>query len=64
MHHAWPLVLLASCSVSVASSPSAPPDDSPAELGIVRWERDLDAGLDRAEAEEKPVLLLFQEVPG
>jgi hypothetical protein len=39
-------------------------DDNPAELGRVRWERDYAAGLQRARAEGKPALLLFDEVPG
>jgi hypothetical protein len=36
----------------------------PVELGLVAWQRDLDAGLALAAAADKPVLLLFQEVPG
>jgi hypothetical protein len=42
----------------VASGPAHP------ELGPLPWGRDLDAGLARARAENKPVLLLFDEVPG
>ena len=38
--------------------------DNPKELGKVNWERDLDNGLQQAAREGKPVLLLFQEVPG
>ncbi len=34
------------------------------ELGDVAWLRDLDAGLAVAAEQRKPVLLLFQEVPG
>lgn len=34
------------------------------ELGQVRWRRDFDAALTEAKAAEKPVLILFQEVPG
>lgn len=34
------------------------------ELGDVAWVRDLDAGLAVAADQSKPVLLLFQEVPG
>jgi hypothetical protein len=36
----------------------------PAELGHVAWLRDLDVATARARAEEKPLLILFQEVPG
>ena len=35
-----------------------------AELGLVAWERDHDQAFARARSEEKPVLLLFQEIPG
>jgi hypothetical protein len=38
--------------------------ESPAELGAVRWVRDLDEGLRSARERGKPVLLLFSEVPG
>lgn len=37
---------------------------TPAELGKVTWVRDFDQGLARAKKEQKPVFLLFQEVPG
>ncbi|MCU0723665.1 MAG: thioredoxin family protein [Planctomycetes bacterium] len=38
--------------------------EAPVELGAVRWARDLEGGLKAAKAEGKPVLLLFNEVPG
>ena len=34
------------------------------ELGKVNWERDFNKGLAKSKAENKPVFLLFQEVPG
>jgi hypothetical protein len=37
---------------------------NPKELGDVHWLRDLEAGRARAHAERKPMLILFQEVPG
>ncbi|MDF1800091.1 MAG: hypothetical protein P1V81_13010 [Planctomycetota bacterium] len=40
------------------------PGDQPIELGLVSWQRNLDVGLELAAAADKPVLLLFQEVPG
>jgi len=40
------------------------PADQPVELGLVSWQRNLDAGLELAASADKPVLLLFQEVPG
>ncbi len=36
----------------------------PEELGKVKWERDFNKGLTKSEKENKPVFLLFQEVPG
>lgn len=41
-----------------------PPVTNPTELGVVRWQRDLDAGLAEAAKTGKPVFLLFQEIPG
>lgn len=37
---------------------------APEELGLVTWSRNLDDGLAAAKKSGKPVLLLFQEVPG
>jgi hypothetical protein len=37
---------------------------TPRELGEVRWERDLDAALERSAGDGKPLFVLFQEVPG
>ena len=36
----------------------------PAELGRVNWQRDYAAGLAQAKRDGKPMLLLFDEVPG
>ncbi|MDX1910257.1 MAG: VPGUxxT family thioredoxin-like (seleno)protein, type 2 [Saprospiraceae bacterium] len=38
--------------------------EQPEELGKVRWLRDYDAGKTQAQKSGKPLLLLFQEVPG
>ena len=38
--------------------------EQPIELGLIHWERDYNKGIERAKAENKPVFLLFQEVPG
>jgi len=38
--------------------------DDPVELGRVRWGRDHDAAFARANEAERPVFLLFQEIPG
>ena len=37
---------------------------NPVEVGDVRWGRDFDAALKKSAAESKPVLVLFQEIPG
>ena len=37
---------------------------NPIEVGDVQWGRDLDAALKSSDASGKPVLVLFQEVPG
>jgi len=39
-------------------------NDQPVELGKVKWLRDLDQGIAQARQQQKPVFLLFQEVPG
>ncbi|MCB0549525.1 MAG: thioredoxin family protein [Phaeodactylibacter sp.] len=51
------LLLFCGCSQPARSN-------SPEELGKVRWLRDFETGLERASLEDKPVFLLFQEVPG
>ena len=38
--------------------------DNPVEIGQVAWGRDLDAAYERSAITEKPVMVLFQEVPG
>jgi hypothetical protein len=37
---------------------------APAEFGAIRWQRDFAAARASAAQRQKPVLLLFQEVPG
>lgn len=43
---------------------ATPSPTNPDELGDVHWSRDFDAGLRQATKTDKPVFLLFQEVPG
>jgi hypothetical protein len=38
--------------------------DQPVELGQVKWQRNFEIGLAESKRTGKPVLLLFQEVPG
>lgn len=51
-----------SATVDVATNRGA--QDNPVEIGKVAWGRDLDAALERSATTQKPVLVLFQEVPG
>lgn len=44
--------------------PLASQDPAPVELGRVAWLRDHEAAFAAARGSGKPVLLLFQEVPG
>lgn len=59
MHRFAALVLFAAS----LGAQTAPVNPEP-ELGIVRWQRDFDAGLTAAAAAQRPVFLLFQEIPG
>ena len=48
----------------VADARNVESPGNPTELGDVHWSRDFDAGLAQAAKRNKPVFLLFQEVPG
>lgn len=48
----------------VAASDKNPSPDSPVELGAIDWGRDLDDAQSQARQSGKPILILFQEVPG
>lgn len=66
---ALPILLLAllavPCPLLTADEGSeGAADGPPVELGAVAWLRSFDTGAARAKAEQKPILLLFQEVPG
>lgn len=53
------MVLLPFLGTLVASSPAAPP-----ELGTIHWLRDFDAAIAASKSSKKPLLVLFDEVPG
>lgn len=57
--HMFLLLLLIHCFAFSPANP-APPE----ELGLVHWLRDLDEGKAESRKTGKPILLLFQEVPG
>lgn len=52
---------LTAAMVLAASSCMA---QGPRELGRIDWERDFPAAREAAKRSSKPILLLFQEVPG
>ena len=51
-----------SSHIVLAEFPSV--KDAPVELGQVDWIRNFDKGVSKAKQENKPMLVLFQEVPG
>ncbi|MCB9316770.1 MAG: thioredoxin family protein [Lewinellaceae bacterium] len=57
---AWPDTALRDMKSAVHN----PESNNPVELGAVHWLRDLAAGTAEAERTGKPMLILFQEVPG
>ena len=40
------------------------PKDNPLELGKVNWLRDYDKAVKKSKGQNKPIFILFQEVPG
>jgi len=50
--------------MGLVASLSAGEKKAPVELGKVPWLRDYAAGVAKAGEDKKPILLLFQEVPG
>lgn len=57
-----PLPILLLLAAALSGAPARP--NTEPELGLVHWGRDLDAALAQARREARPVLLLFDEVPG
>ncbi len=59
------LLLLPACVGAKEKDTKAKPDLSKrVEVGKVKWGRDLDAALARSKNTGRPILILFQEVPG
>ena len=58
------LSLAAAATVATVAMAWTDGDDVPQEFGSVSWGRELEPALARASASHKPVMLLFQEVPG
>ncbi len=57
-------IVLLFCGVIATAQHKTNPNNQSEELGKVTWHRDYDEALERAKAEDKDVLILFQEVPG
>ncbi len=61
------IVLLSACLVGVPLllwAEEAATVKTPVELGAVSWLRDFNAATKQARTTSKPLLVLFQEVPG
>jgi len=54
------ILVLTFCATAYGSQTAK----NPIEVGDVRWGRDFDAALKMSAESGKPVLVLFQEVPG
>lgn len=63
---ALPITLATSIAAAAAAGAAAwgGADESPVELGRVRWQRDFDAASAASKQSGKPLAVLFQEVPG
>jgi hypothetical protein len=61
---AWATLALGLCAAALAWAGGETEAEAPVELGAIRWSRDFDAAQARAKKEGKPLLVLFQEVPG
>jgi hypothetical protein len=57
-------MILFSILFALASSSISAPNAMPVELGKVPWLRNYDEALAQARKTKKPILVLFQEVPG
>ncbi len=51
-------------AVMLAAATIAHGDSAPRELGDVRWSRDIESAFAESAASGRPVLILFDEVPG
>ncbi len=61
----WQLIPIAAVLASAGcSAQSATKSNTPVELGAIAWQRDFDAAVETAKQVDRPILLLFQEVPG
>jgi len=59
-----PVAALALLLSGAAASPVPAAERQAVEVGIVAWERDFEGALEKSKRSGRPVLVLFQEVPG
>ena len=66
MRHAIPFVLAltAAASLTIMNARTHAAIGQDPELGLVRWTRDFDAALNQSKHSGKPLLVLFDEIPG
>ena len=64
MKYSIPILLLGSAILIVSNSESTAESRQPKEAGRVSWIRDYEKGRQLASTADKPMLLLFQEIPG
>ncbi len=57
-------IFIATMTLSFAGDSPGNPSSNPKELGLVHWQRDFDKALAESKSTGKPVLVLFQEIPG
>lgn len=60
----WLMVFATFFAQPAKNTMSAAPTGQPEELGMVKWLRNFDEALAAAKKSDKPILILFQEVPG
>ena len=60
----WMAALASAGLVATALAAGERSDAAPVELGQVEWLRDYDQATERSRAQDKPIFLLFQEIPG
>ena len=57
-------IVLGALSAACLATLMVQAGERPVELGRVDWLRDFDVALKRSKETTKPILLVFQEVPG
>ena len=60
----WALALCLAFVMPGMAALEASEAERPVELGAIDWLRDFDGALEQARKSGKPMLVLFQEVPG